>query len=479
LKNFIIGFVLLTCRVFANHWTPGAIISHGASTGIFHNFNGCVYDPSTGQLVQTWLDAGAGHALYAAAFNGSSWTTQIIPYGSSVGLDRSTEFYSPVYDPGSGRLIQIWQDTGNSLLYYSLFNGTSWTDGALLPRGASNGYADFNVPVYCNSINAMVLTWEDSVNNDLYYSIYDGVTWSAGRQIPPGISSGTNDFFLNPIFMPSTGQMVQIWVDATTNLLIYSAFNGENWTSGAEIPPSTATSANSFNAPIYDPASGQLILTWTDQVSGLLFGSSFNGSSWVTEKIPFGTSTGVANFFPSPAYIPTLQQVMQLWQDSGSGHFAYSSFFNGSNWTVATQVPPGASTQHVGASFSYDNATGQIVQIWPDLATSLIYYSVYNGSAWEVAQLLPLGSSTGLRTGLGPVYDPATGQLVQIWQDLGSGHFLYSSSFNRTWTPGVPIALGTSPSVAIGGFNVPFYMPSTGQLILIWLANGFLYYSTY
>jgi hypothetical protein len=236
---------------------------------------------------------------------------------------------------------------------------------------------------------------------------------------------------------------------------------------------------NYLSEPIYDPASGQLIITWTDQASGVLFGSSFNGNNWVTEKIPFGASSGVTNFFPNPAYIPAIKQVMQLWQDSGTGNFAYASFFNGSNWTTGTQVPPGTSTKHVGANFCYDNATGQIIQSWPDLATFLIYYSIYNGSSWSIAELLPLGSSTGQLAGLAPVYDPSTGQLVQIWQDLGAGHLFYSSVYNRTWTPGVPVALGTSPSVAIGGFNIPFYMPSTRQLVLIWVANNHLYFSTY
>ena len=101
-----------------------------------------------------------------------------------------------------------------------------------------------------------------------------------------------------------------------------------SWTAGAEIPLGTSSGVSNFFGSVQDTAANQLIQVWQDSVSGDLYYSSYNGTSWTTgAQIPLGASTGVSNFL-APIYDTVNNQVIQIWVDSGAGNFLYYSSFS-------------------------------------------------------------------------------------------------------------------------------------------------------
>ena len=229
-----------------------------------------------------------------------------------------------------------------------------------------------------------------------------------------------------------------------------------SWTAGAEIPLGTSSGVSNFFGSVQDTAANQLIQGWQDSVSGDLYYSSYNGTSWTTgAQIPLGASTGVSNFL-APIYDTVNNQVIQIWVDSGAGNFLYYSSYNGTIWTTGAQIPPGASSgSFATVAPTFDPASNQLVQVWLDAgAGHFLYYSSYNGTTWTTGAEIPPKTSTGVSSPIvSPVYDPASGQLVQVWKDTGSGTHLYYSSYNgSSWTSSAVISSGSS---TVGSFKSP------------------------
>lgn len=413
----------------------------GSSSGVAQFVFGTPVDfPSAKQFVQTWLDS-SNSLLYYAVYNGTSWTAPAnnqIPLGSSSGLYA---FLEPTYDPASKQLVMIWQDTVNRRLYYATYDGTSWTTplNNEIPLGSAAAVygGGFNLPtVYSNQL---VLVWLEALNGALFYATYDGTSWTApiSNQIPLGTSSGSN-IFLNPSYDIDSNQLIQVWLDSNNPTLIYySAFNGTSWSVASQVPPGASHGVLPRNllSPIYDNAAKQTVAMWQNNS---LYYASYNGVGWFAPSnnaLPLGSSSSVADGgYTNPAY---------------------------------------------------DSSSAQLVEVWQDAINNVLYYASYDGSNWSApsSNNLPLGSSSGFgQYGYAdPIYDDLAEQIVQIWQDSINSLYYYATYDGTNWTAPVNNQIPQGSSTTINIFRDPVYDSSSGQLLFVWqdFSNNRIYYAVY
>ncbi len=310
-------------------------------------------------------------------------------------------------------------------------------------------------------------------------------SWVPAQQIPEGASSGVQaDVFLT--YDAATGTVIAAWGNAldSSRLPYYSVFNGKSWTTAAAIPRGASVGVQDESDVFltYDAATGTVIAAWGDSTALVPYYSVFNGTSWTTAAtIPPGASGGVYDV--NLTYDAARETVIAAWRDSAT-NAPYYSVFNGANWTTAATIPLGVGGSvgvDVDVFLTYDAATETVIAAWGDSSSFLPYYSVFNGTDWTTAATIPPGASSEVYDNVTLAYNPVSQTVFAAWEDAGTTSPLpYYSIFDGTaWTTGA-IPPGTSAGV---NFNVYLaFDASSNQMIAAWgnyPGTPLPYYATY
>ncbi|MEI8366251.1 MAG: hypothetical protein WCF65_07510 [Parachlamydiaceae bacterium] len=192
------------------NWTTAATIPLGASVGVYVNIS-LIYDGANNTVMAAWNDH-TDRVPYYSFFNGSSWTTAAsIPLGASTGVLDNVAL---CYNAANNTVMAAWVDITTNLAYYTLYDGTSWTTPALIPLGESTGvYYIINLS-YNSGSETVFAAWKDSVAGSPYYAIYNGSSWTTGAVIP----AGTNvNICVSLAYDAKSDQMIAAWADSTSN----------------------------------------------------------------------------------------------------------------------------------------------------------------------------------------------------------------------------------------------------------------------
>lgn len=304
-------------------WTTGAIpiVTETASRDVY-----ITAGPTAGSLVATWSDFSS--LLYFSVYNGTSWTpVGLIPLGTSGGTNDDVFVTA---GPNDGEVIAAWKNTGPPFSYYSIYSGGTWTTNILS--------SDANAVVYRNvylcagpTPGTMFATWKSIDNLNPYYSIYSGGVWSAASQIAVAFAVDTD---VVPVLNPITNEVSAVWVDDFNQSIYFSTYSAGAWSTPANIPLGASMGAYQ-DVFIAAEATGQLVVTWSDSFSFLPYFSVYDGGVWSDgAPIPPATSTGVS-YDVTVARLSTINTMIAAWVNSGmAGPIPYSSTF------VGPPIPP-------------------------------------------------------------------------------------------------------------------------------------------
>lgn len=158
-------------------------------------------------------DTNSGIIFYSK-WNGTSWTTQ----GINISQKGNSELKGSIYPSiavGIDRLPHIiWSakspsDTRN--IYYSKFNGTEWSN----PKSLTSSTDGTNNDIAVDNLNGYIYSvWE--ANNTIYLSQYDKENWSS----PISVGSGN----MPKLAMGSNGILHIVWKNNNSQTLGYA-----NW----------------------------------------------------------------------------------------------------------------------------------------------------------------------------------------------------------------------------------------------------------
>ena len=207
----------------------------GASNGV-HADVCLAYDSTAHHVVGTWADSSTQIA-FSTIYDGTSWSTAPaqIPLGMSSGV--ATDI-SLTYDSNGERIFGAWADKMTSAPYFSIYDGTSWSEAAaLIPPGESSGAYSLVALTYNPNTKQVFAAWGDSSTNTPYYSSYTGSNWDATATALMG-DSGVYQGLISLCYGASTNQVFAIWVNTNQGEIFFS-----------ESPPPSPRSPRAFTRP--------------------------------------------------------------------------------------------------------------------------------------------------------------------------------------------------------------------------------------
>jgi hypothetical protein len=236
----------------------------------------------------------------------------------------------------------------------------------------------------------------------IWYSTFDGTSWSTEAEVP---NAETNEY-TGPTLAVYGGSLFLAWQGASSpHNIWYASFNGTKWTSQAKVPNALVNTSSAVGMAAHG---GNLYLAWAGQSSPYdLWYSSFNGTSWTAQaRIPSATSTGVFAYAASPlaSYAGLLYVA---WPTGSNGELEYATF-DGS-WSAPVSLGGGGVLSEGGPALAVMGS--KLYETWASLSDQDVYWASFNGASWSTPKAVP-HSETIVNPGLagysGALYDAWT-----------------------------------------------------------------------
>jgi len=277
----------------------------------------------------------------------------------------------------NGKLYMVWKGMErDDRVFYSSFNGTSWTPQTQISGiGSSGGVA---LAVYAGKL---YMAWKGVLGDQgIYYSSFNGTTW-APQQLVSGVGSS-----VGPSLAVLGNNLFMAWKGVEGDQRIFfNQFNGSSWTA-QQLVPNVGTSVGPASV-VY---SGALYMVWKGEDGDQgLYWAKFNGTAFAPQQ-----SVGNVGSSGGLALAVMNNKIYAAWKGQFGDQRLWYTTFNGTSWAAQTQVPGVASSVGPGLAL-FDNA---LFACWKgELGDQSIWYSNFNGSVWAAQKQVPgVGTSPDL-----------------------------------------------------------------------------------
>lgn len=291
-----------------------------------------VYDSGLQQVFAVWPTLVDNGAPYFSVYTPSGWTAGQPLNDGEMGQITLTNNVSLAYDPVAGQIICAWADLTTSAPTFSTFSDaepmSGWTLPSTFNQGTSSG-VEANVNLVYDAENQQVIAaWADNMTNQGYYSIYNGTSWSDSAETFPTIpSSGiSNDVSL--AYIPDSQEVVAAWKDSATGAPYSTLFQGSTWSTLATAIPIGSSSGVDVDVSLaYNPYAKELVAGWIDSSDHSPYYSFYSDGAWSSEAepIPPGSSTGIGFNAFCLGYNGSTRQVFANWGDLSTVVIYYST----------------------------------------------------------------------------------------------------------------------------------------------------------
>jgi subtilase family serine protease len=272
-----------------------------------------------------------------------------------VGLPVALETFN-------GKLYMAWKGIErDDRIFYSSFNGTTWTPQQMIPGiGSSSGVS---LAVYAGKL---YMAWKGVLGDQgIWYSSFNGTTW-APQQLVPGI--GTS---VGPRLAVLGNNLFMAWKGVENDQRIFfNQFNGTTWTA-QQLVPGVATSVG----PAVANFNGAIYMAWKGMNGDQgIYWSKFNGTSFAPQQIIPGVGSS-----EGPSLAVFNGALYASWKGIFADQTMWYASFNGTTWTAQKQVPNEASSVGPGLAV-FGNG---LYAAWKGMnGDQGIWYSHFNGAAW-------------------------------------------------------------------------------------------------
>lgn len=123
----------------------------------------------------------------------------------------------------------VWTDSGDDWLYWSFFNGENW----VTPEDIFNQQGlDYMPRMVSDELNQLHLVWYNwGTNNEIWYANYNGSSWSS----PINVTNDEDDSAFPDIAIDSEGNIHVVWINygaaghPDSIDIYYSKYDGLSW----------------------------------------------------------------------------------------------------------------------------------------------------------------------------------------------------------------------------------------------------------
>ena len=206
-----LSFNLYYATFDGSSWSPDRTLSDdthtstaGPGVAVYGNKLYCVHKGG-------FFDAN----IYYCYFDGTTWSKDQLLQDSTNGTHKCD--YAPAVATYQGKLICVHRGTNSSTLWYSTFDGQSWSADMQLSNGGNGLHESADSPalaVYGDLLYC--LHRGNSLDTGLWYCTFDGSAWSEDKQL----SDGQNGLHLSNT-APALGVL--------NGGALYCAHSGSTW----------------------------------------------------------------------------------------------------------------------------------------------------------------------------------------------------------------------------------------------------------
>jgi hypothetical protein len=266
-----------------NTWTESIALPSG-TTG--HRPALAAYNGKLNGMVR-----GEGNeGLYHATFNGTAWTS----FSKLGGEVASPE--APALAEFKGKLYSMHRGANDAHLYWHFFNGASWSASQALPGptksvlGVSVSLGTAKGPALAVYEDALYCVTRALTVSGLYWTAFNGTSWTPWALVGSNVTSAEA-----PALAEFNGKLYCVWRgDSGGYLLYWSAFNGTSWSAASPFP-----SGSTSESPALAAFEGKLYCMVRGRENESLYHATFQGSSWSSftqSSLTSSTTPAVAVF---------------------------------------------------------------------------------------------------------------------------------------------------------------------------------------
>ncbi len=370
-------------EVLPSLWNDDVRLAHDAvDLGLSPPGSRCVAVDALGHVHVVWSDYRDGNReIYYTKFDGSSWSP-----GLRLTDTESRSEYPALAVGGDNHLHVVWEDRrdGDYEIYYKKFDGSSWgADQRLTDAAGDSRYP--SIAVYGNS--GLYVAWQDKRGGTgtqyIYFRQHDGTDWLPEQPpTPTGPGASTP-----AISVDSSENAHVVWYRnyADDQQICYHRYDGVSW--GEFEILADAVAGVAYGPTIATGDDDQLHVAWHHKESQYvydIFYRRFNGFAWapaerVTDdpEVSINVSIGV----------DAGGNVHLAWSDARDGN--KEIYYARREWITASWGPRLRLTEYVRES-NYPSLAvapdGAVSVVWRDLrdGNSKIFYKMRKSDALAV-----------------------------------------------------------------------------------------------
>ncbi len=313
---------------------------------------------SLAQAHVVWREDSATPGVYYSICTESGCTTSGLISVASGGTAPAVAVDS------SDNLHLAWNNSGR--IYYSKYNGSSWSTPVEISTGTQNQYLDIAV----DAANRPHVVWFLNPYS-IYYNYFNGTSWLAS---PERVDTTGNALYpAIAVISDDTPQVVREYRQSGNYEIYYSYRIGSNLWAAARNISNSAT--YSYSPDVVDDSTSILHVVWKE-ASGVndIFYSQGIGTSW-------DTPVNIANTRYDSGYpavsVDAGDNPHVVWNDASDGNWEiFYTRWDGLNWTYRRNISSTVPYYSTYPAIAVDeNSTPHVV--WQEERPPWYYRDIY------------------------------------------------------------------------------------------------------
>jgi len=238
-----------------------------------------------GKIWVVWTSARTlDNEIFYKTYDGSTWSSE-----TQLTNDSSRDVSPAVMQAADGKIWVVWSTTRGSLdsdIYYNVFDGVSWSGDTQLVAE----HAEDNTPAIAQVADGRIwVVWSSigmTTDAEIYYKIFDGSNWSSNVRLTVDSNSDDED----PCIMQAENGNVWIVYSKTaqatgkTGDIYYQTFDGSDWSGEIQL---TSHLQDDLHPAVMQSFNGRIWVTWQSNREGFnnsnIYYKIFDGTSWTVD----------------------------------------------------------------------------------------------------------------------------------------------------------------------------------------------------
>jgi len=224
---------------------------------------------ANGRIWVVWASNRTGggffYDIFYKVYDGSTWSAD-----TRLTFDASNDEFPSIAQTNDGKIWVFWNSrrTGNNDIFYktTVDNGVSWSaDTRFALSHATDD--DWDPAVIRSADGKLWLFWVISPSQAIYYSVFDGSSWTSRLSL----TGSTVENWHPAATQTNDGIIWLVWdkgSDTAPTDIYYKTFNGSTWSSETQL---TTHGDNDSGPSIAQDSQGKILIAWaSDRGDGII-----------------------------------------------------------------------------------------------------------------------------------------------------------------------------------------------------------------